>query len=264
MPPELPLFTAISLQTNQRCSLRCRFCFYGQYRDYGHDDVLPTPLLLSLFDQLGALGFGGRLALYNINEPLTDPRLLELLDEARRRVPRAHLFLSTNGVQLDPDLLGRLLERVDQLRIDSYGEPPPVDRDHPKIDFQDKRGFFARASSNRGGSLRGLPAAAAPGQGACANPFGQLVVIPPGIAVLCCGDGFARAPMGDVRHRSLEAIWYGQSFARARRLLATGRRAALTPCAGCSVSGGAFMEYFQDPRRFEALVAGLAAAEGAS
>ncbi len=254
MKRALPLFTAISIQTNQLCNLRCPFCFYGQYAGYSRPETISTGLIQETLGQLAALGFSGRVSLYNMNEPLTDPRIVDLLAAARRSLPLAFHFLSTNGELLDQTLLDTILGQVDRLRIDSYGARPSLDLASPKIDFRDKRGFVSRATSNRGGQLSGLPAASVPGSGACANPFGQLVVVPPGIAVLCCSDGRRQVVVGDLRQSSLETIWYGKALHRVRVRLAGGQRQRLRLCRGCSVSGGSFLELFQRPDDFRAII----------
>jgi hypothetical protein len=251
-----PLFAAISIQTNSRCNLRCPFCFYGQYENYATDEIVETEVIYRIFDELVTLNFRGRVSLYNMNEPLTDGRLLDLLAAARSRLPDCFHLLSTNGILLTQALLDRILTHVDRLRVNQYQKLPPLDYTSPKIDLQDKRGFLQRAGSNRGGNLRDLPAAAQPGTGPCANPFGQLVIMPPGTAVLCCADGFKQIQLGDVRTESLERIWYGPGFQAVRASLAGGRRDKVPLCRACSVVCGGFYEYFLTPSRFERIIEG--------
>lgn len=251
----VPLFAAISIQTNSHCNLRCPFCFYGQYEDYGTDEIIATSVIRQMFDQLAAMNYRGRVSLYSMNEPLTDERMLELLALAKRRLPECTHFLSTNGVLLTQPLLNRILAHVDRLRIDQYGSIPALDYADPRIDLRDKRDFLPHAGSNRGGSLHDLPAAARPGNGTCANPFGHLVIVPPGVAVLCCADGFKQVQLGDVRTESLAQIWYGPGFQSIRASLAAGRRDAIPLCRACSIDGGGFYEYFLDPSPFERAIA---------
>jgi hypothetical protein len=250
-----PLFAAVSIQTNSRCNLQCPFCFYGQYRDYGTDEIIATDVVLKILNELAALNYRGRISLYNMNEPLTDGRIVDLLALASSCLPDCIHFLSTNGVLLTQLLLERILAQVDRLRINRYGRIPALDYSDPRIALQEKRDFLPHAGSNRGGSLHNLPAAARPGKGTCANPFGQMVIMPPGIAVLCCADGFKQVRMGDVRTESLAQIWYGPGFQAVRARLTAGQRDALPLCRTCSVDGGGFYEYFLDPSHFERTIA---------
>jgi len=141
----LPLFTAIAIQTNSRCNLRCPFCFYGQYADYNADSILPTDLIVRLFEQLRDLNFTGRVALYNMNEPLTDDRILDLLRLAKTYLPGASHFFSTNGLLLNQHVLDQLTGLVDHLRINQYRDLPPLDYSHPILDLRDKRQFRQHA-----------------------------------------------------------------------------------------------------------------------
>lgn len=253
MSEPVPLFIAVSIQTNQRCNMACRFCYYGQYPRYQTDESLPTALIEKIFSELAGAGYHGRLALYNMNDPLTDERIVGLLQSARSMLPDCRHYLSTNGRLLTQGLLDAILECVDVLRVNDYGGLPELDFSSPKVDLRDKRAFWGRADNNRGGSLHGLPSAHTAGPDPCANPFGQLVVVPPGVVVLCCSDGFRQEVMGDVRRTGIVDIWRGSRFQEIRRRLAAGLRKNLALCRGCSVRGGGFLEYFDRPELFHML-----------
>lgn len=254
MNGSMPLFVAISIQTNSCCNLKCRFCFYGQYQDYASDEIIETDVIIKMLTELSDLGYKGRVSLYNLNEPLTDSRMVELLALAKAKLPDSFHFFSTNGLLLNQARLETILQCVDVVRINRYGELPALDFSSPKVDLRDKRGFYTQANSNRGGNLAHLPAAALPGRQACANPFGQLVIMPPGIAVLCCSDGFKQVQLGDIRRESLEGIWRGPKFQSIRASLASGRRSEIPLCKNCSIDGGGFYEYFFDPDRFYQII----------
>ena len=262
MIESMPLFAAISIQTNQVCNLRCRFCFYGQYFSYGNDEIISTDVIRKIFTELVALGYKGRICLYNLNEPLTDRRIVDLLALAKSMLPDGVHFFSTNGTLLTQSLLDTILKYADVVRINRYDKIPELDLSHAKVDIRDKRNFFPYANSNRGGSLTGLPAASLSGKRACANPFGQLVIMPPGIAVLCCADGFKQIQLGDVRHESLEQIWRGRRFHTIRTYLASGRRSEIPLCKNCSIEGGGFYEYFVNPDHFDRIVATFKSTHG--
>jgi 2-deoxy-scyllo-inosamine dehydrogenase (SAM-dependent) len=254
MSDRYPPFTSLLIQTNSRCNLKCPFCFYGQYSDYNSDELISTAVIERLLVQLAEFDYRGRLAFYNMNDPLTDERLIDLLATARTTVPNCFHFLSTNGLLLTQPLLDEIVRYVDVLRIDNYGCIPDLDYSHAGIEIHDRRGFMGRAPSNRGGALANLPAASTPGTRPCANPFGQMVVMPPGVVVLCCSDGFKQHIMGDVRRQRLTEIWHGPRFRAVRRMHATNHRSQLPLCRKCSVDEGGFREFYEQPDRFRALV----------
>lgn len=251
---DLPLFDAIAIQTNSCCNLRCKFCLYGQYPDYNSEEIISTDVVNTIFAQLAALEYRGRISLYNLNEPLTDPRIVELLQQAHQSLPDAFHFFSTNGLLLTQELLDTIVACTDHVRINQYSRLPDLDYDDKKIDLRDKHNFFALANSNRGGNLRGLPSAGTIGQGACANPFGQLVIMPPGVAVLCCADGFRQVVLGDVRHQTLEEIWYGPAFQSVREKLAANQRHKIPLCKQCNIEKGCFYEYYLHPSYYDDLI----------
>lgn len=254
MEKTLPLFSAIAIQTNSLCNLRCPFCLYGQYVDYNSEEIIATELVEKIFTELAALQYRGRVALYNLNEPLTDPRIVSFLQKAHEKIPQAFHFFSTNGVLLNQDLLDDILAYTDLVRINQYSHLPALDYHDKKFDMRDKQNFFEMANSNRGGNLAGLPSANAIGHGICANPFGQLVIMPPGVAVLCCADGFRQMVMGDIRHQSLEEIWYGSAFQFVREKLANNRRHELVLCGQCNIEKGCFYDYYLHPVYYDDLI----------
>jgi MoaA/NifB/PqqE/SkfB family radical SAM enzyme len=250
-----PLFSAVSIQTNSLCNLKCRFCFYGQYENYQSDIRMETEVVHKVIDELKSLEFKGRVSLYNMNEPLTDKRIMDFLSYGRKQLPDCFHFFSTNGRLLTQSLLDQIVSLVDSVRINNYKKLRSLNYEHPKIDLRDKADFINQADSNRGGNLSGLQAANKTGQGPCANPFGHLVIMPPGIVVLCCSDGLKQMQLGDIRAKSIEEIWFGEGFYKIRYALANGKRNAIPLCRNCTVEGGGFYDYFNNPEAYEDLIA---------
>ncbi|MCB0617893.1 MAG: SPASM domain-containing protein [Saprospiraceae bacterium] len=254
MKEPFPIFSAISIQTNSLCNLKCRFCFYGQYDNYNSKVRIEDEHVYKMLDELQAIEYRGRVSLYNMNEPLTDKRILAFLRYAKKSLPDCFHFFSTNGRLLTQPLLNEILPLVDQLRINNYGELRDLEDSDPKVDRRDKTHFFQQADSNRGGQLTGMAAADRRGIGPCANPFGHLVVMPPGVAVLCCSDGFKQVQLGDIRRQSLSEIWHGEAYQTVRRALANGDRRAIGLCRDCSIEGGGFFDYFLKPQEYRSII----------
>lgn len=250
----IPVFVSLVIQTNSRCNLKCPFCFYGQDREYGGGAIMETSVIHKIFDDLADMDYTGRLSLYNMNEPLTDHRIIDLLKAAKEQLPACCHTLSTNGVLLTQPLLDELLIYLDRLRINCYSSVPDLNYSDHKIDYCDKRRFRSAAENNRGGNLKNLPAVKGPATGPCANPFAQMVIMPPGKVVLCCSDGYQRVILGDVKYQSVSDIWNGSAFTAVRDALVARKRNRMALCRNCSISGGGFFEYFEDPRRYDRLM----------
>lgn len=82
---------------------------------------MPWELLLSVLDDLSAHSYVGWLAFHNFNEPLANPRLVDEIVEAQRRIPGAKPSVFTNGDFLDHDSLHILVSiPVVYLRVTLY------------------------------------------------------------------------------------------------------------------------------------------------
>jgi MoaA/NifB/PqqE/SkfB family radical SAM enzyme len=67
----------------------------------------------------------------------------------------------------------------------------------------------------------------------CAWLFESLVFLQDGTVTMCGADWDARAPLGRVGDRSIEAIWSGDEMQRRRRAHRLGRFAEVGPCGPC-------------------------------
>ncbi len=111
----------IEVEIGTYCNRRCAWCPNGRSdRGQRHEHISAT-LWRQLVNELGALPYGGWLAVHNYNEPLADPYLDRRLVEARAAVPEAGLAIYTNGDLLTRDRLHELADLgVDELRITLY------------------------------------------------------------------------------------------------------------------------------------------------
>lgn len=90
----------------RRCNLRCVHC-YAASADRHYPGELSTAEALSVVDQLAE--FGVPVVLFSGGEPLLRPDLFELSARVAKRGMRA--VLSTNGVLLTPEIVGRVKEQ---------------------------------------------------------------------------------------------------------------------------------------------------------
>ena len=59
-----------------------------------------------------------------------------------------------------------------------------------------------------------------------------------GRAVLCCWDAFARAVVGDVKEKTVEEIWLGETNQKYRQYLDNGEREKIELCSRCDAYKG--------------------------
>ena len=95
---------SLILTVTRRCNLRCSYCptVKDGWPSLGVDDALRA---VALFDERYG---GGEIKLFG-GEPLLEPEVVRaVIDEAARRPAIKRIYLSTNGLGLDPDWLRRV------------------------------------------------------------------------------------------------------------------------------------------------------------
>ena len=117
---ETPHPVVVNLETVNRCNSTCEFCtanINAEKRPYMKID---ENLYYSIIDQLRDWGYKGHLTLYGNNEPWLDKRIVEFHKYARKQLPEAFIFMSTNGLLLDVDKVKAIVPHLDQLIINNY------------------------------------------------------------------------------------------------------------------------------------------------
>ena len=247
------LFRAILIETRNVCNRKCWFCKFGQERQDGAVFQMDWTVIRKILENLRDLHYGGRISWYNINEPLLDRRILEILRMTREYCPRAFVSFATNGDLLDEEkYLSLKLNGLDALGVSIYDDETFekvtgfADRQMVLIDM---RTVGEGVLENRGGGIREqVPAFErdrARFQGrSCGRPFAMMVINPLGQVVLCCADMYGDAIMGDVKAQRLETIWNNDRFTSYRNALNQEGRGNLPLCSGCSYSGDGFRPFF--------------------
>lgn len=249
------LFSWVEIETINRCNSTCAFCPVNTRVDPRPLAVMTEALYARIIDELGALGYAGKLALHSNNEPLLDESIVERAAYARGKCPDAYIFMYTNGTRLNTALAWRLIEAgIDLIRIDNYSDRLRLHRNIQQLveDFRHPP-YAAHAAririvirklnevlSNRGGTAPNK----SPRQdrtyrhyqnASCRYPLVQLVIRPDGKVSLCGNDAYGRVTLGDTTRQSLVDIWYGEDYRRLRAELSANGRRNLPVCSTCDV-----------------------------
>ena len=249
------LFSWIEIETINRCNSTCAFCPVNRRDDPRPLVSMSDTLFTKILDDLGSLGYSGRLALYSNNEPLLDESIVERVRLARHTCPDAYIFIYTNGTLLSTDLAWRLIEAgIDLIRVDNYSDRLRLHRNIRQLvrDFQHPPYAEHAAKirivirklnevlSNRGGTAPNK----SPLQdhtyryyhsASCRYPFDQMVIRPDGKVSLCVNDAYGRVTLGDAARQSLTEIWQGEAYRRLRDELTLNGRRNLPVCSTCDV-----------------------------
>ena len=115
MPDEFPSF--LMVQTTTRCNAACIFCPYPVVSKEIPRREMSFTLFRKLMNECSRHPRLGGIMLYLMNEPLTDPQLVDRIDYAKQRNPETPIIICTNGCNLDrvtvDGLLGSGLDLVD-------------------------------------------------------------------------------------------------------------------------------------------------------
>ncbi len=238
-----PLFTNIEIETVNRCNYDCSFCPAGKSHERRPFRRMDESLFTSIIGQLRELGFDKNLAMYSNNEPLLDPRAVDFCALAKERVPKAFVYMFTNGSLLDRETFEGLMGSLDKLIIDNYSDDlKPIGQVHEVLKLCKgnerwrsktvvvlrKKNEFRNNRAGRAPNRRSLVRLSSP----CIYPFSQVVVRPDGKLSLCCNDVLGEETLGDLTREGILEAWRGKKYKDARRSMLTGRR-TLELCARC-------------------------------
>jgi radical SAM protein with 4Fe4S-binding SPASM domain len=251
------LFSAIEVETINRCNGACSFCPVNAKVDKRSFAEMDEGLFCKIIDELGRLNYSNFLGLQSNNEPFLDKHIITKIAYARQRCPEAFIYMYTNGTLLNAE---RLLKSIDaglsEILINNYNDNMVLNDnikdiaknlERPEYEIYRKKVKIAirkktEVLTNRGGL--------APNKNpkeyrlykyyrnaACLLPFRQIVVRPTGEISLCCQDALGQVTLGDVKRQGLKEIWEGPSYKRLREQLIKGGRKSVKVCRVCDVAG---------------------------
>lgn len=191
----------------------------------------------NIINQLADLDYRGRITPYLKAEPLLDKRMPALVAYTRQKLPKNHIFLSTNGDLLTKKLASQLIEAgLDTLKVSAYDwETHKKVLGWPGVRVWPFYNHGTEQFYNRAGLV---DVGSGECQGLCLRPFQQMYIDYDGKAVLCCSDYKREAIMGDGLSEGIEAVWNNEKYREYRRWLKVGRRDKLLLCRMCNYHGG--------------------------
>lgn len=242
----IPNFSAIEIETVNRCNNDCPFCPVNRNNDTRKPKKMSEDLFRLLIDQLKSIDYRGSICLFSNNEPLIDERILDFIDYAKMHLPHAHHHLYTNAILLDDAKFLRLIKSLDRLTIDNYDDnfnfTPPVQKildSNINKDFKCDVTISLRKKhqklNTRGGSapnrIDDENKFAPPSP--CSLPFTQMIIRPDGTAAKCCNDPLNEMTLGDLNNQSILEIWRGKAYQEFRKEMYYNGRRRIKGCTYC-------------------------------
>lgn len=255
----------ISIETLTRCNAACTFCPYPTLERIG--ERMPDDLLYRLVDEMAEFERPFLFSPFKVSEPLLDKRLFPLLERMNERVPQARIRIFTNGAALTwanaeklswvdnlelwisvnshrkeeyEPLMGlnfeRMLQNVDQLHGSDFPHPVTVLRVGADPGFlafcEDRWPHFERLLIKKDGWLGYTePDIGEIPDTPCARWF-ELSITSSGVVSLCCMDGKAEFPIGDVREQTLLEVYNSPHWRNRREAMVS--RETIYPCSTCT------------------------------
>lgn len=225
-----PLFRHVNIQTNNRCTRKCHFCYYGIIKELPPIELMPEDLFKKIINELAELNFKGRISLYELNEPMTDERIYKFLNYIRKKLPRVFQLIVSNGDLLTRDKTEKLFNSgLDELWINCYSEDV-VNRNVDLAEYLINKNYKAKIIKNhkatewdsRAGNIKKYHRKAR--KAPCELVYKQIIVKPSGRISSCVNDFFDINVMGDVNNQTMEEIWFGDNFKKLRRQLIDKKR----------------------------------------
>lgn len=268
MPPIIKTYRqdppfCIQIELVEGCNLRCPFCGLNGIRGKLPDlKCMTLQTIQSIGHNIESTGWNSRIEFAMHGEPSLHPRLIEMLQNIRKILPKHSLMMTSNGAAFahNPQLADLCLEYLNVLGIEAYEHSTlckrftdrykgdlrfyPRDKkanphrrrklsEHEVVIIQD----IAKATKGTHASLNNHAGSGSPPNNRavgkrCAKPFRELSIRWDGNVAICCNDWRGIYKCGNVLEQSLTEIWHSPSFVAARRKLYWGLR-DFGPCLGC-------------------------------
>lgn len=236
-----PMFTQVLLETRTDCNRKCKFCPQAHFsRPLKSMD---WNVFTKVIDDLAEMKFSGRVALYMTNEPLIEPRLMEMIKYARIKSARFFIDITTNGKNLSSKLLDELfLQGLDNININDYrsdrkSSPDKISKSlektirdfksNPKVTYNKRS--TVEVLSNYAGTIKDNNRELL--SKFCNYPFRKLAISAEGNIILCCNDYIYKTNFGNVLSENLSNIWNSEALNNYRNNLLNETREGI--CIGC-------------------------------
>lgn len=244
----LPLFSSVELEVINRCNGECPFCPANRLADPRKLKKMDKSLFEKIITELGELNYTGRLALHSNNEPFLDSRIIEFTKFAREHVPKAFLYMYTNGTLVTIDKFKEIIPYLDRMVIDNYDDGLKL---HPntqaiydfcrgnkeldrKVEIHVRK--VHEVLNTRGGQSPNNTRQKVLSM-SCILPYKQMVIRPDGKTSLCCNDPYGRNTLADLNRMTLKEAWYSERYEAVRKRLRKGR-ARVKLCRYCDTLPG--------------------------
>lgn len=257
---EAPHPVVVNLETVNRCNSTCEFCTANINAEKRPYKKIDDALYYSIIDQLRDWGYKGHLTLYGNNEPWLDKRIVEFHEYARKQLPEAFIFMSTNGLLLNVDKVKAIVPYLDQLIINNYCLDMKMHdnvrviyeyvKAHPQefkdVDILIQIRYLKEVLTNRAGSAPNKQSKGKVIKETCLMPYTDMWIMPNGKMGICCCDNFEKSTLADLNVTPLKEAWNSAAYQNLRQAIRKSR-AGYDFCKYCDfIDAGLRMDMVDD------------------
>jgi len=259
----LPIFKGIEIETINRCNGKCAFCPVNVNEPQREYAKMTTDLFKKIIKDLASIDYAGEICLSSNNEPFLDDRMPDFIQYTRENLPKAFIYLWTNGTIVTCDTLIDVLPNLNRLYIDDYSDDAKLSEKAVSIiDTLKSAGYsddikvlndmkhldgakilvlnrnVNEVLSSRGGQAPNKKTSEINDKKVCPvkceRIFENMIIRPTGKVSLCCCDALGVYDMGDVTKDRVSDVWFhSQEYIRVRKHMQKKGRKGLRLCEDC-------------------------------
>jgi hypothetical protein len=217
----IPLFQQLEIETSSTCNRYCTTCIRNSHPDktvisaWFETHLLAQETFETACLQAIGLGFRGALCMQHYNEPLQDPRIIEL-GRFAKTLPFSQVFLCTNADLIDEDMANRLDGVFDNLQIALYvaNREQQLKRETwLKTQFKKTPLYFTQGlhiPTHFSPEFDVVSLAENYRERPCSQPYIRMILNHKGQMLLCCDDVIGNFELGTFPEKSLEELWFAE------------------------------------------------------
>ena len=239
----LPL--CLELETQSTCNRTCTTCLRNSHpdraavQDWFELKQMPMEMIVQAFEEATAMGFRGMLSLSHFNEPLQDPRLVEIV-KLSKAYPFSMTVIHTNADFLTEEMARELDGPLTGMTVALYYDEP---QKSPRAAWI--QSLFKKTIVNLTGGVHmvshfsprpDLPQLIMGSQhNPCFEPTRRLILNHRGEMLLCCDDMIGHFDLGVFGPgTSLEQLWFSEKHQEmVLNLRQANSRQQYPHCASC-------------------------------
>lgn len=241
----IPFPEVIEIETNSNCNRTCHACLRNSHPDrekvssWFENKLMPMEQIKLIFDQAKYMGFKKDIGLSHFNEPLSDPRIVDILKLAKSYNFR-NIFFHSNGDLLTKELAEKIDGLVNWITFSVYAEGPAKTKREQEI-----KSYFSKTNVRFTVGKLGLTHYGPTEELdeviksvidlSCPEPQHRMVINHKGQMEFCCEDIGGNFDLGSVsENNSLYDLWNNVDFQnKVKQLMRKGGRRGLKHCENC-------------------------------